>query len=109
MQKLLIKFNTTGSCIKGLKLLVSAPSDSVTILFNTWCVIIHTLSYIANLKYKLLRTPRDSSNEEPGNKITQTMEKRTILKEIVIMVMISDKVDIKANIQSVAQRNWRFV
>ena len=31
MQKLLIKFNTTGSCIKGLKLLVSAPSDSVTI------------------------------------------------------------------------------
>ena len=33
------------------------------------------------------------------------MEKRTILKEIVIMVMISDKVDIKANVQSVAQRN----
>ena len=78
-----------GSCIKGLKLLVSAPSDSVTILFNTWCEIIHTLSYITNLKYKLLRTLRNSSNEEPGNKITQTMEKRTILKEIVIMVMIT--------------------
>ena len=45
--------------------------------------------YITNLKYKLLRTLRNSSNEEPGNKITQTMEKRTVLKEIVIMVKIT--------------------
>ena len=72
-----------GGCIKGLKLLVSVPSDSVTILFNSWCVIIHTLSYITNLKYKLLRSLRNSTNEEPGNKIKQTMDKRTILKEIV--------------------------
>ena len=28
-------------------------------------------SYITNLKYKLLRTPRKSTNEEPGNKIKQ--------------------------------------
>ena len=83
-----------------MKLLVSVPSDSVTILFNSWCVIIHTLSYITNLKYKLLRSLRNSTNEEPGNKIKQTMDKRTILKEIVNMI--------KANVQGVAQRNWRF-
>ena len=83
-----------------MKLLVSVPSDSVTILFNSWCVIIHTLSYITNLKYKLLRSLRNSKNEEPGNKIKQTMDKRTILKEIVNMI--------KANVQGVTQRNWRF-
>ena len=31
-------------------------------------------------KYKLLRTLRNSTNEEPGNKIKQTMEKRITLK-----------------------------
>ena len=69
-----------------MKLLVSVPSDSVTILFNSWCVIIHTLSHITHLKYKLLKSQRNSTNEEPGNKIKQTMDKRTILKEIVTMI-----------------------
>ena len=59
---------------------VSVPGDSVTILFNSSCVIIHTLIYITNFKYKLLRTLRNSTNEEPRNKIKQTMEKRITLK-----------------------------
>ena len=60
----------------------SVPSDSVTILFNLWCVIIHTLSYITNLKYKLLRILRNSTNEGPGVAwIKWTREKRTTLKE----------------------------
>ena len=49
------------------------------------------------MKYKLLRSLRNSKNEEPGKKIKQTMDKRTILKEIVNMI--------KANVQGVAQRN----
>ena len=89
-----------------MKLLVSFPSDSATILFNSWCVIIHTLSYITNLKYKLLRSLRNSTNEEPGNKIKQTMDKRTIISNHDNDN--DDKVDSKVNVQSVAQRNWRF-
>ena len=49
-------------------LLVSNLLTSVTI-FYSWCVILHTLSYITNLRYKLLRTLRNSTNEEPGGLI----------------------------------------
>ena len=50
--------------------------------FYSWCVIPYTLSYITNLKYQLLRTLRNSSNEEPGVAWIERMrEKRTILKE----------------------------
>ena len=50
--------------------------------FYSWCVILNTLSYITNLKYKLLRILRNSTNEGPGVAwIKWTREKRTILKE----------------------------
>ena len=50
--------------------------------FYSWCVILNTLSYITNLKYKLLRILRNSTNEGPGvARIKWTREKRTILKE----------------------------
>ena len=50
--------------------------------FYSWCVILNTLSYITNLKYKLLRILRNSTNEGPGVAwIKWTREKRTTLKE----------------------------
>ena len=50
--------------------------------FYSWCVLLNTLSYITNLKYKLLRILRNSTNEGPGVAwIKWTREKRTILKE----------------------------
>ena len=50
--------------------------------FYLWCVILNTLSYITNLKYKLLRILRNSTSEEPGVAwIKRTREERTILKE----------------------------
>ena len=48
--------------------------------FYSWCVILNTLSYITNLKYKLLGILRNSTNEEPGV-AWKGREKRTILKE----------------------------
>ena len=50
--------------------------------FYSWCVILNTLSYITNLKYKLFGILRNSTNEEPGVAwIKRTREKSTILKE----------------------------
>ena len=63
-------------------------------------------SYITNLKYKLLRTPRKSTNEEPGNKIKQNNgEKNYTSRNSNQDNDNDDKVNIKANVQSVAQRN----
>ena len=63
--------------------------------FYSWCVILNTLSYITNLKYKLLRILRNSTNEGPGVAwIKWTREKRTILKENSNHDNDNDKADI---------------
>ena len=63
--------------------------------FYSWCVILNTLSYITNLKYKLLRILRNSTNEGPGvARIKWTREKRTILKENRNHDNDNDKADI---------------
>ena len=71
----------TGSCVYGLKLMVSVPGGSVTIFLFMMCNTKYTVIHY-NLKYKLLRILRNSTNEEPGVVwIKQTREKRTIVKE----------------------------
>ena len=63
--------------------------------FYSWCVILNTLSYITNLKYKLLRILRNSANEGPGVAwIKWTREKRNILKENSNHDNDNDKADI---------------
>ena len=63
--------------------------------FYSWCVLLNTLSYITNLKYKLLRILRNSTNEGPGVAwIKWTREKRTILKENSNHDNDNDKADI---------------
>ena len=63
--------------------------------FYSWCVILNTLSYITNLKYKLLRILRNNTNEGPGVAwIKWTREKRTTLKENSNHDNDNDKADI---------------